>query len=41
MEQEQGYLAALETVATFALRGDKLELRTEDGALAVMFTRAN
>ena len=37
MEQETAYLAALETAATYQLRGDRLELRTADGALAVTF----
>jgi uncharacterized lipoprotein YbaY len=37
MAQETQYLAALVTAATYQLRGDKLELRTADGALAVTF----
>lgn len=37
MAQEMQYLAALETVATYQLQGDKLELRTAEGALAVIF----
>lgn len=35
MEQEQQFLKALETVATFRQEGERAELRTEDGALAV------
>lgn len=35
MEQEQQFLKALETVATARHEGDRLELRTADGALAV------
>jgi heat shock protein HslJ len=34
MEQEQQFLKALETVATMRQEGDRLELRTADGALA-------
>jgi heat shock protein HslJ len=37
MAQEMQYLAALETVATYQLQGNKLELRTAEGALAVIF----
>ena len=37
MEQEQQYLAALETAATYSLRGDTLDLRTAEGARAVAF----
>ena len=40
MEQEQQYLAALSTVATYRIDGDKLELRTADGALAAQFIAA-
>jgi heat shock protein HslJ len=35
MEQEQQYLAALQTAATYRVDGDQLEMRTADGALAV------
>jgi heat shock protein HslJ len=35
MEQEQQFLKALESVATLRMEGDRLELRTADGALAV------
>jgi heat shock protein HslJ len=35
MEQEQQFLRALETVASARVEGDRLELRTADGALAV------
>jgi heat shock protein HslJ len=40
MAQEAQYLAALETAATYQLRGDRLELHTADGALAVTFQSA-
>lgn len=39
MEQEALYLAALESAARFRVEGDKLELRTEKGALAVSLVR--
>jgi heat shock protein HslJ len=35
MEQESQFLAALSTVSTYRIDGDTLELRREDGALAV------
>jgi heat shock protein HslJ len=38
-EQETGYLAALETAATYRVEGSRLELRTTDGALAVELHR--
>ena len=37
MEQEQQYLAALESVAAYRIDGDTLELLTADGALIVAF----
>lgn len=37
MEQEAEYLAALTTASTYEIRGDKLELRTADGALVASF----
>jgi heat shock protein HslJ len=40
MEQEQLFLKALQSVATARQEGDRLELRTADGALAVSLTRA-
>ncbi len=40
MEQEQAYLKALATAKSVRFEGDRLELRTEDGALAVSFRRA-
>jgi len=40
MEQEQAYLRALGTVSTVRFEGNRLELRTADGALAVGFERA-
>jgi heat shock protein HslJ len=39
MRQEQAFLAALPTVATMRIEGDRLELRRADGALAVVLTR--
>jgi heat shock protein HslJ/uncharacterized lipoprotein YbaY len=36
-EQEMQYLAALATAATYTVEGNRLELRTADGALAVSF----
>jgi len=39
MEQESEYLAALESAATFSIRGNLLEMRTADDAIAVMMTR--
>jgi len=39
MEQEQQFLKALETVATIRQEGDRAELRTADGALAVSLHR--
>jgi heat shock protein HslJ len=35
MDQEQQYLAALQSVASYRIDGDRLEMRTADGALAV------
>jgi len=40
MEQERFFLKALETVATMRMEGDGLELRTQDGALAVELRRS-
>lgn len=39
MEQEQAFFKALETVATMRIEGDRLEMRTADGALALMLAR--
>ena len=39
-QQEQQYLAALSTAATYRIDGSNLELRTADGALAANFTKA-
>jgi heat shock protein HslJ len=39
MEQEQQYLAALGTAATYQIEGNVLELRTSDGALAADFNK--
>jgi heat shock protein HslJ len=39
MEQEAQYLAALETAATYQIEGTVLELRTQDGALAVQYNK--
>ena len=41
MEQEAQFLAALQTAATYTPRGDMLELRTADGALAVTLKPAS
>lgn len=35
MEQENGYLAALETTATYQINGDRMEMRTAGGSIAV------
>ena len=40
MEQEQAFLKALGTASSVHFEGDRLELRTGDGALAVGFVRA-
>jgi heat shock protein HslJ len=39
MEQEQAFLAALQSAATFRVEGDQLEMRTAADAIAVMMTR--
>jgi heat shock protein HslJ len=39
MEQEQRFLQALRSVASARLEGDRLELRSTDGALAISLTR--
>ena len=39
MDQEAQYLAALQTASTYQIEGDRLELRTADGALAADFSR--
>jgi len=39
MEQEQAFLAALQSAAIFRMEGDKLEMRTADDAIALMMTR--
>jgi uncharacterized lipoprotein YbaY len=39
MEQELAYLAALQIAATYRFRGNLLEMRAADGALAVIFQR--
>jgi heat shock protein HslJ len=41
MDQEQQYLAALSTAATYRIDGSKLELRAADGALAATFGKAS
>ena len=35
MEQENGYLAALETTATYQINGNRMEMRTAGGSIAV------
>ena len=37
LEQERRYLAALGTTATYRINGDRLEMRTTAGAIAVTF----
>lgn len=39
MEQESQYLVALQSAATYKVEGERLELRTADGALAANFQR--
>ena len=39
MEQEQAFLAALQSAATFSVEGDMLQMRTADDAGAVIMTR--
>jgi heat shock protein HslJ len=39
MEQETQYLVALQTASTYLIEGNSLELRTQDGALAVDFSK--
>lgn len=41
MEQEAAFLAALESVSAYGIRGSELELRSEDGALAVTCTQGS
>jgi heat shock protein HslJ len=40
MEQEQEYLAALATAATYSIQANTLEMRTADNALAVVMQLA-
>ena len=40
MDQESQYLAALESADTYKVEGDRLSMRTADGAMAVNFQRA-
>ena len=37
MEQEQEYLTALPTAATYQITGDRLEMRTAEGSIAASF----
>jgi heat shock protein HslJ len=39
MTQEQQYLAALQSAATFTIQGNQLEIRSATGALAIVATR--
>jgi heat shock protein HslJ len=39
MEQEQAFLAALQSAATFTVEGDTLQMRTAGDAIAVMMTQ--
>ena len=40
MDQETQYLAALATAATYRIDGNRMELRTADGAMAATFEKA-
>jgi heat shock protein HslJ/LysM repeat protein len=40
MDQEQQYLAALETAAVYTIEGGRLQLRTAEGSLAIDFVAA-
>ena len=40
MEQESGYLAALEDAANYRMSGNELSLQTEDGSTCVRFVQA-
>lgn len=40
MAQEAAYLSALETVATYKITGDRMEMRTADGALVANLSRS-
>jgi heat shock protein HslJ len=40
MEQESGYLVALQSAATYSIQGSTLEFRTASGAIAVSLSRA-
>jgi uncharacterized lipoprotein YbaY len=40
MEQEQQYLAALEMASVYTIEGDRLQLRTSEGSLAVDYVAA-
>ncbi len=40
MEQEQEYLAALGTAATYQITGDSMEMRTAEGSIVATFERA-
>jgi heat shock protein HslJ len=40
MEQEQEFLTALGTAATYQIRGDSMEMRTAEGSIAVSFAPA-
>ena len=37
MEQEQEYLAALSTAATYQINGERLEMRTAEDYIAVTY----
>ena len=41
MDQEAAYLAALQSAATYQVEGSMLEMRTKDGALAIIATAAS
>ena len=39
MEQEQAYLAALQTAATYNIQGADMDMRTENGAGVAFYKR--
>jgi hypothetical protein len=39
MDQEQQYLAALPTAASYTIELDRMEMRTSEGALVASFER--
>jgi heat shock protein HslJ len=41
MEQEQEYLTALQSAATYRVEGNTMEMRTAEGSTAASFEMAN